>query len=98
MASSSEDFTLSAIIRTLSIVVAWFELGVQLEIPFHILRGIEKTFQKETIERQKTEMIYHWLNNNQDASWESLAAGLEKTQKYQNLVNDIRRQYCRSSE
>ena len=72
-----------------------FKIGVQLGIPYHML----KEFEKET--DPLSAVINYWLNDNvEDAevpvSWRSIVAALESSYVGETgLANKISRKYCK---
>ena len=50
----------------------WFDLGIQLGIPYSQLKGFERS------DHCMTDMIAHWISNADNPNWETLAASLEK--------------------
>ena len=52
-----------------------------------------ETFEKnhpKDVDRQMTEVIKYWYNNNGDCSWEALAKAVEQMGSHRNLVKRLR--------
>ncbi len=70
----------------------WFNLGLQLDINPHDLRGIEANYNNDT-ERLR-EMINLRLNQGSGMTWENIAAALENpTISQRALAREIRKTY-----
>ena len=65
-----------------------YGLGIHLDIKPEVLKKIEKDYQQ--VDRQKSEVIEHWLNNSNDCSWGALATAVEKMQEHGKLVKKLR--------
>ena len=85
----SSKLDLSNILAALKEVTEPYQLGIQLEINSSILKAIERNHPRD-IDRQKTEMIEYWLRNSPDASWTTLANGVEGMGGYANVVETLR--------
>ena len=70
--------------------VDWHDLGVQLEVPTHILNNIDKENQTET--RKMSEVLQYWLNNN-DANWKEIIKALRRIGKHDNVIKTIESEY-----
>ena len=64
---------LADILAALTEVTKPYQFGIQLKIA---LKVIERDYSD--IDRQKTEVIEHWLHNSPDASWTTLANAVER--------------------
>ena len=82
-------FNLSNIISNLKEVVEPHELGIHLGIKTEVLKKIEKDYQQQ-VNRQKSEVIEHWLTNGADCSWGALATAVEKMGEHGKLVEKLR--------
>ena len=59
--SSSTDLShLPLLLTALKQVYQWFNLGLQLGVPYHTLKIIERE-QRERVEDSKREMLVAWL-------------------------------------
>ena len=56
----------------------WYALGTCLELRREDLVDIEQRFLREGLRRCKIELFYLWTKSTPDASWEQLAAALER--------------------
>lgn len=63
-------------------------LGVHLGIPLPKLHQIEKE-NKDSLERQKIEMINFWLGNCSDCSWGRLAEAVKRLGGHNKLVSKL---------
>ena len=70
--------------------VDWHELGVQLEVPTHILNNFGKENQTEA--RKLSEVLQYWLNNN-DANWKEIIEALRRIDKHENIIKKIESEY-----
>ena len=64
---------LSSELRT---VTDWYQLGINLGLQTHELRGIKHDYQEK--ELQKHEMLDLWLRRKPDAAWEDVACALQQ--------------------
>ena len=72
--------------------VDWYQLGIQLEVPIHILRKIEKQNPRDE-SRMLTEMLEYWKDNKEDPSWEKIAEAVQRISGHRNIVDEIRSKY-----
>ena len=63
-------------------------LGVQLRVEDYQLEIFERNHQGD-VERQKIEVIKHWMRNS-ECSWDALASAIEKMRKHGKLVKQLR--------
>ena len=87
--------TLKALDNELASVEDWHKLGVNLGLQGHQLRKIEQDYPRYR-DRQKSEMLYLWLESAVDLNWETVAQALCLMQEHV-VADRIRRKYCRSS-
>ena len=87
---------LANILAALTEVTKPYQLGIQLKIDSSILKVIERDYSD--INRQKTEVIEHWLRNSPDASWTTLANAVERMGKYARLTEKLKNKGIRSEE
>ena len=59
--SSTELVHLAVLLTALKQVYQWFNLGLQLGVPYHTLKSIERE-ERERVEDSKREMLAAWLN------------------------------------
>ena len=72
-------------------------LGIYLGVPPENLERFERDFPRDTI-RQRTETITYWLRNCANATWERLAAAVERLGRHGNLVRRLRELAQQSSQ
>ena len=85
--------TLKSLIKELQIVIKWEFLGLFMGIGESELAKIRvQFFATEGVEKCKLELYKLWLNKGKNASWESIAGALAKTD-YGALADYIRRKY-----
>ena len=70
--------------------VDWNELGVQLDVPKHILNNIGK--ENPTEARKLSEVLNYWLNNG-DANWKEIIEALRRIGKHENIIKNIESEY-----
>ena len=70
-------------------ITEWYELGLQLKMPLSILDQIAAD---PDIKGQKRMMLHDWLQYDDEANWEKLAAALTKIGK-KAIATNIRRQF-----
>ena len=80
---------LAGILSDLKEVSEPYQLGIQLEIDPSVLDTIERNHPRD-IDRQKTEVIKHWLHNSPTTSCKTLAKAVEGLGGYKNLVKRLR--------
>ena len=70
----------------------WKDIGLRLDIPFHILREFEEK------QNPFSEVIYYWLNGNVEdvpVTWRSIVAVLaSSTVEERGLAKTITHKYC----
>ena len=88
---SSLPVPLSAIVSILEpLSHKYFELGVQLEIEVHLLKGIE-SIQHHSLSRRLTETIVLWQNNTTcDKSLTTLASAVERMGGYDRVAQELK--------
>ena len=70
--------------------VDWHDLGVQLEVPTHILRTIDR--ENPTEARKLSEVLQYWLNNG-DANWKEIIEALRRIDNHGNVIKTIESKY-----
>jgi hypothetical protein len=81
---------LADVLAAIKEVTKPYQLGIQLKIDSSELKTIERNYSKD-IDRQKTEVIEHWLRNSPDASWTTLANAVERMRGHAKLAGILRR-------
>ena len=61
----------------IAIAHKWFNIGIQLRIDYHILKGFEQQY-KDNPSRCLLEMLHYWLNGNGKScvKWETIIEAL----------------------
>ena len=72
--------------------VDWYQLGVQLEVPIHILKRIKRQNVHDEL-AMLTEMFEYWKDNEEDPSWEKIAEALQRIGGHRNIITQIRSKY-----
>lgn len=82
------------LLKELTELSNWYDLGVQLGMSTVSLKEIEVQFaQYHGVLRCKTELFDRWLRNDADASWKKLAECLEIVGEGVRALA-IRKKYC----
>ena len=81
---------LADVLAALAEVTKPYQLGIQLRIESSELKAIEKDYPRD-VDRQKAEVIEHWLRNSPDASWTALASAVERMGGQARLAETLRR-------
>ena len=89
MATKLSISDLANVLAELNEVSKPYQLGIQLNIDTATLKAIEKDYQGDS-DRQKTEVIEHWLRNSPDPSWPTLAKAVERMGGHAKLVKVLR--------
>ena len=71
-------FCLRSFVEETAKVTEWYMLGVYMDVPREDLSHIEKEYSSHGSARCRAELFYVWMKRTPDASWELLAAALEK--------------------
>jgi hypothetical protein len=80
---------LAEVLAAIKEITKPYQLGIQLKIDLSELKTIETSYSKD-IDRQKTEVIKHWLRNSPDASWTTLANAVERMGGHARLAETLR--------
>ena len=72
--------------------VDWYQLGIQLEVPIHILRKIERQHPHDE-SRMLTEMLEYWKDDEEDSSWEKIVKALQRISGHRKIITEIRSKY-----
>jgi hypothetical protein len=92
MATDAPDLSISDladVLAGLTEITKPYQLGIRLKIDSSELKTIERNYSKD-IDRQKTEVIEHWLRNSPDASWTTLANAVERMGGHARLAETLR--------
>ena len=71
--------------------VDWYQLGVQLNVPEHILTQIDLE-NPGNESRKLTKLLQYWKRNN-EASWEKIVEALQRIGGHKNVIAEIRAKY-----
>ena len=74
--------------------VDWNELGIQLGVPKHTLRNIDRDNPTEA--RKLSEVVQYWLSNS-EPSWEMIITALERIGGHGDIIKSINSNYHISS-
>lgn len=67
--------------------VYWYQLGINLGLPGHVLKEIEENHSRA--DRRRAEVVQYYFDNEPRPTWEAFAAAVEKM-KLRNLAKRIR--------
>ena len=70
--------------------VDWHDLGIQLDVPPHILKNIGK--ENPTEARKLSEVLQYWLNNG-EAHWKEIVKALKRIGNHGNIIRTIESEY-----
>ena len=90
--SDTAPLSLVGLLEELHQVTDWYMLGVYLELPREELSQIERKFESHGLRRCQTELFDLWMKSNPKASWELIAAALEKCGE-KALAEDVRKRH-----
>ena len=72
--------------------VDWYQLGVQLNVPVHILTNIDLENRSES--RKLSKVLDYWIKNAKpEASWNMIDNGLQRIGGHENIIAHIRSNY-----
>ncbi len=92
-----DDLHLVDVLEEVAKVVEWEQLGLALGVKNSILEKIKKNVPSDVTECLM-EMLSHWLNNDDEATWEKLCSTLEKEPVgYNNLARRIHSKRIKSN-
>ena len=60
-----------------SVAEKWFEIGTQLNVPQSQLRQFEQHHSNKAPTRLLNEVIYYWIKNGENVSWECIITALK---------------------
>ena len=73
--------------------VDWNQLGIQLNIPRHILRNIDRE-NPGNESRKLSEVLQYWIDNEPEPSWEKIIQALQRIGGHKNIITSIQSKYC----
>ena len=71
----------------------WNQLGIQLNVPRHILRNIDRE-NPGSESRKLSEVLQYWIDNEPEASWEKIIQALQRISGHKNIITSIQSKYC----
>ena len=74
--------------------VDWYELGVELDLPEHVLNSIKR--ENRTEARRIAEVLRYWLNNG-EACWKDIVEVLKRIGGHENIIKTIELEYITQS-
>ena len=78
--------------------VDWKQLGIQLNVPRHILRNIDRE-NPGNESRKLSEVLQYWMDNAESAtSWEMILVALQRIGGHKNIITSIRSKYMISCQ
>ena len=73
--------------------VDWSQLGIQLNVPGHILKHIDRE-NPGNESRKLSEVLQYWIDNAEpEASWEKILEALQRIGSHFNIVSEIQSKY-----
>lgn len=80
------------VLRELSEITNWFQLGLALNLKYSTLSSIET--DKKTVDERKREMVRSWLQQKDGCSWQALVTALEdRLVKRHDVAEQIKQKY-----
>jgi hypothetical protein len=73
--------------------VNWNQLGIQLNVPRHILRNIDQEYPSNE-SRKLSEVLQYWIDDEPAASWEKILQALQRIGGHKNIITSIQSKYC----
>ena len=78
--------------------VDWKQLGIQLNVPRHILRNIDRE-NPGNESRKLSEVLQYWIDNAElAASWETILVALQRIGGHKNIITSIQSKYMISPQ
>ena len=71
--------------------VYWHDIGLQLSVPTHILKQIEREKREES--RRLADVLDYWLSNEESPSWEKIIVALKRVGGHADVIASIRKNY-----
>ena len=84
------------LVEELTSLSDWHTLGILLGVHVGKLKQIHADFSGHGVVRCRSELLTHWLNNSDNAYWETLASALKKMEE-ENLAKEILRKHGTST-
>ena len=81
---------LKDVVLVLNNVTEWYRLGLQLDLPVHMLDSIKA--HRLPVQNSMLDMVHRWLSYDPEASWEKLAKALDAIAE-RVVAESIRRQF-----
>jgi hypothetical protein len=75
--------------------VDWHQLGTQLKVPSDKLKQIGDEYHGA---RKLNEVLSYWLNNDEEATWETVLKALKRMDCHKSLVSRLWTEYCTPQE
>ena len=72
--------------------VDWNQLGIQLNVPRHILRNIDRE-NPGNESRKLSEVLQYWIDNEPEPSWEKIIQALQRIGEHRNIITSIQLKY-----
>ena len=76
--------------------VDWNQLGIQLNVPRHILRNIDR--ENPGNESRKLSEVQYWIDNEPAVSWEKILEALWRIGGHKNIITTIQSKYTISPQ
>ena len=73
--------------------VDWNQLGIQLNVPRHILKNIDRE-NPGNESRKLSEVLQYWIDNEPEPSWEKIIQALQRIGRHKNIITSIQSKYC----
>ena len=77
--------------------VDWNQLGIQLNVPRHILRNVDRE-NPGNESRKLSEVLQYWINNEPEASWEKIIQVLQRIGGHKKIITRIQLKYMISPQ
>ena len=72
--------------------VDWNQFGIQLNVPRHILRNIDRE-NPGNESRKLSEVLQYWIDNESEPSWEKIVQALQRISGHKNIIIRIQLKY-----
>ena len=72
--------------------VDWNQLGIQLNVPRHILRNIDRE-NPGNESKKLSKVLEYWIDNEPAASWEKILEALQRIGGHANITTNIKSKY-----
>ena len=74
------------------IMVDWYQLGVQLELPPDRLDKIEE--DSKGAEKRLCKVLQYWLTNETNPSWDKICEALHRMGGFARIIRELKVKYC----